>query len=117
MKRIRQTRLIIARYELYPKEAPNRYLVGFRLMCDINGRENYHEVGVPVAEADGKNEHEVCVIAYNKSKDNLQKMIAAMEAISPIIGSEFIPPEEAIVQAAEEDAKWLMADETTDPQS
>lgn len=91
---VRKSRFLIGRYELYPKDNPVQYLVGFKIICDFNAREGYVEVGLPLEAAQGLTEHEVCEAAWRHGKAQLQEEIQRLESIPSVLGADFIPPDE-----------------------
>jgi len=90
----RKSRFVIGRFELYPKDNPVQYLVGFKIICDENGRESYVEIGLPLEAAQGLSEHDVCIAAWNHGKTQLTEEVKRIEAIPSVLGADFIPPDE-----------------------
>jgi len=86
-------KLTIARFELYPKDEPTGYVVGFNVELD-NGRSFYVDGVVDLDEANGKSDEEIVSAAYKKLKGQIQSLVAALVDKSPILGKEFTPSDE-----------------------
>jgi len=76
-------KVTIARFELYPREEPTCYCVGFS-GSTLAGRSFYQDTQVPLEEAAGITEEEIVALAWGKLKDNF---ILRMEDIAskPIV--------------------------------
>jgi len=85
-------RFIIQRFELNDSTKPSYYIVGFKLVCDINQREQYLETHVDFKSGDGKSENEICTIAYSDLKPKIESAILNLLEKKFIVGSEFVPP-------------------------
>lgn len=80
----------VARFELYPKEAPTCYCVGFSVTC--NNQTIYRDTQVPLeTAADCGCETEIAQQAYNSLKESLESWIADAQTKSPLIGQTFVP--------------------------
>lgn len=87
------SRLIISRFELYPKENPRNYIVGFKIICDTNAKEGYVESTVALEDITDQSDHDICVLGYRNAKDKIQATMTKLESITPVLGAEFIIPE------------------------
>lgn len=91
---MQNARFIIQRFELYPAENPDHYLVGFKVICRTNDKQGYAEARVSIDEAKGKNHHEICEAAYRKAKQEINEQFRQLEAIPAVLGTEFIPTDD-----------------------
>jgi hypothetical protein len=82
--------LKISRYELYPKDEPTAYVVGFIVTC--NNQSMYRDVQVPLEEAEAcECELDITNTAFLKLKDSIEAWATTAAAKSPLIGREFQP--------------------------
>ena len=83
----------IQRYELYPPDESTSFVVGFKISDTLNNnRSGYIEALVPLEEASGKTSNEICQLAYNKIKleiDNLVNDLVSKR--NSLTGYTFIP--------------------------
>jgi hypothetical protein len=75
----------IARFELYPKEEPTCYCVGFSGSAPT-GDPYYQDTQVPLEEAKGKTEEEIAAMAWEKLKDGFTSRMDILAAKSPLQG-------------------------------
>jgi hypothetical protein len=95
----------VVRYELYPKDDPTCYCVGFRVACSRTQKEMYVDTQVPLNEASGLSEHAVATKAYTNVKDQIEAWKCSLEERPSILGRTFVPDDEAAeVEATEEAA-------------
>ena len=85
-------RYIIHRFEPNDLTSPTYYIIGFKVICDLNQRETYVETTVPAGECIDKSDNEICLLAYNKLKDKINEVARELSSKKFIVGSEFIPP-------------------------
>lgn len=85
-------RFIVQRFELNDSTNPNYYIVGFKLLCDINQRDNYLETQVDFKSCEGKSDNEICTMAYMDLKPKIELAKNDLLKKKFIIGSEFVPP-------------------------
>lgn len=85
-------RFIIQRFELNDPSNPSYYIVGFKLVCDINQREQYLETQLDFKLCNGKSDNEICTIAYSELKPKIDQVKVELVKKRFIIGSEFVPP-------------------------
>ena len=66
----------IQRYELYPPDYSNCYVIGFRI-TDLLNKNNtgYAETTIPISDCANKTSNEICQIAYNKIKPTIDVII------------------------------------------
>lgn len=83
---------IIYRFEPNDLTSPTYYIVGFKIVCDLNQRESYVETTVSIEECKNKSDNEICLIAYNKMKTRIEEVSIELSSKKFIIGSEFVPP-------------------------
>lgn len=83
----------IQRYELYPPDESTSFVVGFKISDTLNNnRSGYIEALIPLTDASGKTSNEICQLAYNKIKiqiDNLVKDLISKR--NNLIGYTFVP--------------------------
>ena len=66
----------IQRYELYPPDESDCFAVGFRIIDSLNNdRTGYVETTIPLTECSGKTSNEICQLAYNKSKNEIDIVV------------------------------------------
>ena len=83
----------IAKFELYPKEEPTGYAVGFNVTT-TNGRSFYSDIPVLFDEiSTDSTDEEIIQIGYDKLKDGITSRVQQLEAKGNIIGSTFSPVE------------------------
>lgn len=82
----------IYKYELCPVDSPDRIIVGFLLTDTTNNKSLNVEEVVSLLESTGKDQEEVCQLAYEKAKDAInalkQKLLNKRESV---IGKVFLP--------------------------
>lgn len=88
-----KTSLIVSRYETYPKDNPQYIVVGFKIICESLGKHEYIEAEIPLNQASGLSEHEICNLAHKKIKNKISKARERIVEIKTVIGAEFIPDE------------------------
>lgn len=85
-------RLIIQRFELNDPSYPNYYIVGFKLVCDLNQRESYLETEIKLDDCKDKSDNEICFIAYKNLESKIELVKKELLLKKFIVGSEFVPP-------------------------
>jgi hypothetical protein len=83
----------IQRYELYPPEESTSFVVGFKI-SDIlnNNRSGYIEALIPLTEASGKTSNEICQLAYNKIRPEINTLVNDLiSRRNNLIGYTFVP--------------------------
>jgi len=85
-------KLLIYRYEKNDIIDPTYYIIGFKILCELNNSEAYVETTIDNADCIDKNENEICLLAYNKLKSIIILKSNELENKNFLIGSEFIPP-------------------------
>jgi hypothetical protein len=83
--------ITITRYELYPKEEPTCYVVGFVVSCPTGQKTMYRDTQVPLDQAQGKTEQEIAQIAYSSLKESIDAWVCTQMMKPKILGSQFIP--------------------------
>jgi hypothetical protein len=79
--------LSVRRFELYPDDNPNRYVVGISLELP-NGRETYREQGVPLTDAESMSQEEIRDEAIQESRDALEAWAAQHAEAPAFVGGE-----------------------------
>jgi hypothetical protein len=82
-------KIIINRYELFPDPSNGR-IVGFLIKNTDTDKAEYVESVVSTVGL-GDSENEVCKIAYNQIKDQIDSISTRLSQSSSVVGSEFIP--------------------------
>lgn len=85
-------KFIIHRFEVNDPIVPSYYIIGFKLVCGINQREQYIETIVDYKECENKSDNQICLLAYNKLKDRIDEISTELVKNKFIVGSEFVPP-------------------------
>lgn len=83
----------IQRYELYPPNESTSFVIGFKI-SDIlnNNRSGYIEALVSLEEASGKTSNEICQLAYNKIKKEIDFLVNDLiSKRNQLLGYTFIP--------------------------
>lgn len=83
---------IIQRYETYPPENSDSFIVGFKILDKTNNKSAYAEGMVPLSEISGKTSNEICQMIYTKIKPQID--IVTNDLISKrnsLTGFTFIP--------------------------
>jgi len=83
--------ITIVRYELYPREEPTCYCVGFSATCPRSGRSMYRDTQVPLDTANTMTETEVAQEAYTAVKDSFDSWMCDIASKPSILGSQFVP--------------------------
>jgi hypothetical protein len=83
----------IQRYELYPPDESTSFVVGFKISDKLNNnRSGYIEALVSLEEASGKTSNEICQLAYNKIKTEIDNLVNDLVSKrNNLIGYTFIP--------------------------
>ena len=82
----------LAKFELYPKEKPTGYAVGFNIALD-NGESFYRDTVVGLEYFDGSNMEEVVSEGWNMIKDPILTKIVSKEIPSLKVGDDWSPPD------------------------
>jgi hypothetical protein len=85
-------RYIIQRFELNDPISPTYYIIGFKLICDMNQRESYIEDCINYADCVDKSDNEICLTAYSGMRHRLLPVVSDLTKKRFLLGSEFIPP-------------------------
>jgi hypothetical protein len=85
-------RFIVQRFELNDPTNPSYYIIGFKLICDMNQRESYLETQLDFKLCNGKSDNEICTIAYTELQPKIEQAKVELLKKKFIIGSEFVPP-------------------------
>jgi hypothetical protein len=83
----------IAKFNLYPKDEPTSYAVGFSVELD-NGRSFYRDTTVSLEDATGKTDSEIAQLAYAELREGILATAEVEGAKSPIIGEIVVDEEE-----------------------
>lgn len=86
-------RYIVQRFELNDPTSPTYYMIGFKLVCDMNQRDCYVETQLDYQSCKDKSDNEICVMAYNKLKPKIAEVSKDLLLKKFIVGSEFVPPQ------------------------
>ena len=82
----------IYKYEFCPVNDSNRIIVGFLITDTTNNRSLNVEETIPLVDSAGKDEEEVCQMAYERVKDAIealkQKLLSKRDSV---IGKVFLP--------------------------
>ena len=66
----------IQRYELYPPDESDCFVIGFKIIdLSNNNRTGYVETTVPLTDCSGKTSNEICQIAYDKIKNQIDIIV------------------------------------------
>jgi hypothetical protein len=82
-------KLILARYEVYPKESPTGYVVAFQAIAN-NGREYYTDIIIPFLDPENRTDEQVIAQAYDLLKDSIYAEITRLEGLSSLLGKDLI---------------------------
>ena len=85
-------RYMVQRFKLNDPTSPTYYMIGFKLVCDLNQRDCYVETQLDYKDCKDKSDNEICVIAYNKLKSKITEVSKELLLKKFIVGSEFVPP-------------------------
>lgn len=83
--------ITIVRYELYPKDDPTCYCVGFSIACPRSGRSMYRDTQVPLETANTMTETEVAQEAYTHVKESFDQWMCDVASKPSLLGSQFVP--------------------------
>lgn len=82
----------ICRYELYPPDFHTSIAVGFLVKDIATGNSGTMENLVPLEDANGKTQSEVCNLAFSRLTSENQKIIEYLSRKrDSVVGSVFIP--------------------------
>lgn len=87
-------RYIIQRFELNDPMNPAYYIIGFKLICDVNQREQYLETKIDTGLCENKSDNEICMMAFSNLKPKIELAKTELLTKKFIIGSEFVLPVE-----------------------
>jgi hypothetical protein len=82
-------KIIINRYELFPDPSKGR-IVGFLIKNTDTDKAEYIE-SVVSTDLSNKTENEICKIAYDQIKEQIESISKRLSESSSVVGSEFIP--------------------------
>lgn len=79
----------VARFELYPRENPSSYCVGFQIKCKPNGRSNYIDTTVSLEDAAQVDHSDtaICKLAFEKLKSGIVQHSQEMLQHSALLGT------------------------------
>ena len=80
----------IVRFEESPKNNPTGYTVGFSVTSST-GRMIYRDTRILFEEADGLSDNKIVELAWNRLKSYFEQQVAEMDALGPLVGSEWKP--------------------------
>lgn len=81
----------IVRYEQYPAEEPNCYVVGYVIKHKYNGKNMYVDTQVSFTDASGQNEDGIVNLAWPKVLDGVKTWAFSVVNKSSLINSSFVP--------------------------
>lgn len=82
----------ICRYELYPPDFPNSIAVGFVVKDITTGNTGTMEKLIPMSDANGKTQSEVCSLAFSQLTEKNQSLLDYFQQKrESVVGSVFIP--------------------------
>jgi len=82
----------ICRYELYPPDFHTSIAVGFLVKDISTGNAGTMEKLIPLEDSNGKNQGEVCNLAFSRLTTENQKIIEYLsKKRESVVGSVFIP--------------------------
>ena len=84
-------KIIVSRYELYPRDEPTCYCVGFTVSCPKGQKTMYRDTQVTLEEANNMSESNIVTTAYTAIKSDIDTWIETEMSKPCILGSEFIP--------------------------
>lgn len=87
-------RLIVSRFELNDLTNPSFYIIGFKLICDLNQRDCMVETTIPYQNCVDKTDNEICLMGYKRLIGEVEEKSKELLSKKYIIGSEFVPPVE-----------------------
>lgn len=80
----------IHRFELYGNP-PSSKIVGFLITNTDTQKTEYTETLISLKECENKTDSEVCGMAYDSLKPQIELLVESLTVHSKIIGSEFVP--------------------------
>ena len=83
--------ITVTRYELYPKDEPTCYVVGFVVSCPSGQKTMYRDTQVPLDQAQGKTEQEIAQIAYTAVQESVDAWVCTEMTKPRILGTQFTP--------------------------
>lgn len=81
----------IVRYEQYPAEEPNCYVVGYIIKHKYNGKNMYVDTQVSFTDASGQDEDGIVHLAWNKVLPGIKTWAFSVVNKSSLINSSFVP--------------------------
>ena len=82
----------IYKYELCPVDNPDRIVIGFLLTDLTNNKSLNAEEVVTFLESAGKDQEEICQLAYDKAKDSINSLKQKLlDKRSSVVGKVFLP--------------------------
>jgi len=79
-------RVEVSRFELYPKEDPTSYVVGFKVTAN-NNRSFYRDILIPINEEETRTDEEIAIEAFTQVKAEIDREIMRLNERSPLLGS------------------------------
>lgn len=93
----------IIKYELYPKENPIGYAVGFNITTN-NNRSFYRDVVISLdQDFEEGTELEIVGLAWNNLKEGILEEVSRLENIPQILGGVWSPDDSTIIGGEIED--------------
>ena len=81
----------IVRYEQYPADEPNCYVVGYNIKHKLNGKIMYVDTQVSFTDASGLDEDQIVNIAWNKVLAGVKTWAFSVVNKSSLINSSYVP--------------------------
>lgn len=82
----------VARFELYPKDDPTGYAVGFSVKLG-NGRSFYRDTIVSLEDIANLADTEIVGLAYQTLREWIEVEVERLSMRSPILGTNLVLPE------------------------
>jgi hypothetical protein len=81
----------VVRYEQYPADEPNCYVVGYVIKHKYNSKNMYVDTQVSFTDASGLDEQAILNLAWHKVIDGIKNWAFSVVNKNPIINSSYVP--------------------------
>jgi hypothetical protein len=92
----------LCRLDLYPREDPKCYCVGFQTTVRRNGRHFYADTQVPLDLCQGLDSEQIAALGWERLHDQFMGFYVENKSKPPLLGTPFKPPAQAQAQINQE---------------
>lgn len=77
----------IARFEHYPRDEPDSYVIGYTVSCKSNGKSIFRDTRIMYADAQGKTDDQIAKMGWSNIKLDIECWYDSVKDKTPLVGS------------------------------